>query len=148
KRAILKWIPFARKRQPAAPQVVRPHYCVPFLERLEPRRLFAIITPFSRVFSTIANGNIAIIGNTVVTAPASNPNAGNAQNGVGSVLDWSDFTPMASVNVANAPPAPANSSSATLNPPAGSTVLFAGLFWGGYAKGYNTTQLRTVGLAA
>ena len=105
----------------------------------------AVVTPFTSPFSTIANGNIALIGNTVVTAPASDPNATNAQNGVGSVLDWYQFNPMAYVNVVRA--SVTNASSATLNMPAGSTVLFAGLFWGGYGKGFNNTQLQTVQLS-
>jgi uncharacterized repeat protein (TIGR01451 family) len=144
------WFPFARRRPfvdrlPARSR--RRRYYVPSLERLEERWNPAVITPFSPpAFSTIAHGNIAIIGNTVVTAPASNPNATNAQNGVGSLLDWSDFNPMAYVDV-DSNSTTFNSSSATLNMPAGSSVLFAGLYWGGYFKGINTSQLPIVQLA-
>jgi hypothetical protein len=115
-------------------------------------------------FSTIANGNIALIGNTVVTIPASNPNAMNIQNGIATPptnplsLDSSSYNPMAFVNTAGvtqfpagSSPSNANSSSATLDMPAGSTVLFAGLFWGGFLKSLTTSNnyqlMRTIRLA-
>ena len=144
------YVSFARRRLSSAPAWRaaltrrRLHVIAP-LERLQLRLLPAVVTPFTSPFSTIANGNIALIGNTVVTAPASNPNATNAQNGVGSFLDWYQFNPMANVNVVGV--SVTNASSATLNMPAGSTVLFAGLFWGGFSKGFKDTDLQTVRLA-
>jgi uncharacterized repeat protein (TIGR01451 family) len=145
-----RWLPFTRNRQSSARPRVKPRWFVPRLERLEKRCVPAVITAFSTTanggFSTIAHGNIAIIGNTVTTAPATNVNATNAQNGVGSVLDWTSFNPMAFVNV---DPTSGNfdSSRATLNMPAGSTVLYAALFWGGTAKGINSNVYLTVKLA-
>jgi hypothetical protein len=59
-------------------------------------RLHRLLAP---VFSTIAHGNIAVSENTVETVSATNANTTNAQTGVGSRLDESDFQPMAHVNV-------------------------------------------------
>ncbi len=98
-------------------------------EQLEDRALLAVITPFTPQFSANATGNIAIVGNTLMTAPASDPNAINAQNGVGPYINNNDFN-MAFVDVDNNP-STFDSSQAGLTLPAGSQVLFAGLYWGG-----------------
>jgi hypothetical protein len=65
------------------------------LPRLQARLALAVITPFTPVFSTVAHGNIAIIDSTVETVPASNAHATNARKCVGSLLEASDFNPMA-----------------------------------------------------
>ena len=88
-----------------------------------------MITPFTPRFSANATGNIGIIGNTLMTAPASDPNATNAQNGVGPYMNNNDFN-MAFVDVDNNS-STFDSSQAGLTLPAGSQVLFAGLYWGG-----------------
>ena len=76
-----------------------------------------------------ATGDIAIVANTLMTAPSSDPAAVNGQNGVGSKINNNDFN-MVFVDVDN-DPTTFNSSSSSLSLPAGSTVLFAGLYWGG-----------------
>ena len=96
---------------------------------LEQRTLLAVITPFTPRFTTNATGDIAIVGNTLMTAPASDPSAVNAQNGVGSKVNNNDFN-MAFVDV-DQDSTTFDSSSATLSLPAGASVLFAGLYWGG-----------------
>ena len=96
---------------------------------LEERTLLSVITPFAPRFTANATGDIAIVGNTAMTAPASDPAAVNAQNGVGSKLNNNDFN-MAFVDV-DSDPTTFDSSSATLSLPAGASVLFAGLYWGG-----------------
>ena len=90
--------------------------------------LGAVLTPFSVRFTANDTGNIAFAANTLMTAPASDPDAANAQNGVGSKLSNNDFQ-MTYVDVDN-DPTTFNSSFARLSLPSGSQVLFAGLYWG------------------
>jgi uncharacterized repeat protein (TIGR01451 family) len=106
---------------------------------LEQRTLLAVITPFTPRFTTNATGDIAIVGNTLMTAPASDPAAVNAQNGVGSKVNNNDFN-MAFVDV-DQDSTTFNSSSAALSLPAGASVLFAGLYWGG--RNPQSNSLRT-----
>jgi hypothetical protein len=95
----------------------------PARERPEAWLLLAVVTASSPpAVSAVVHGTIAMIGNTVETVPASNPNATNAPNGVGSLLDESDFLPMAHVAV-DRNGTTFDSRSAALNRPAGSTVL-------------------------
>jgi hypothetical protein len=96
---------------------------------LERRILPGVITPFTPRFTTNATGDITIVANTEMTAPASDPAAINAQNGVGSKINNNDFN-MAFVDV-DKDSSTFDSSSASLNLPTGATVLFAGLYWGG-----------------
>lgn len=88
----------------------------------------AVLTPFSVRYSTNDTGDIAFAANTLMTAPASDPDAVNAQNGVGTKLSNNDFQ-MTYVD-ADSDPATFNSSFSRLNMPSGSQVLFAGLYWG------------------
>ena len=67
---------------------------------LESRTLLSVITPFTPRFTTNATGDIAIVANTLMTAPASDPSAVNAQNGVGPNVNNNDFN-MVFVNVDN-----------------------------------------------
>jgi uncharacterized repeat protein (TIGR01451 family) len=96
---------------------------------LESRTLLSVITPFQPRFTTNATGDIAIVANTMMTAPASDPSAINAQNGVGSNVNNNDFS-MVFVDVDH-DATTFDSSSASLSLPSGATVLFAGLYWGG-----------------
>ena len=95
-------------------------------ERAAPQRHHSIRWPR---FTTNATGDVAIVGNTAMTAPSSDSAAVNAQNGVGSRVNNNDFN-MAFVDV-DSDPTTFDSSSATLSLPAGASVLFAGLYWGG-----------------
>ena len=87
-----------------------------------------VTTPFSVRYSTNTTGNIAFAANTLMTAPASDPAAANAQNGVGSKLSNNDFN-MVYVDI-DSDASTFNSSQSQLVLPAGSQVLFAGLYWG------------------
>jgi len=92
-----------------------------------PDSLAQVITPFSSRYTTNAKGDIAAIGNTLMTCPAG-ATCTAAQAGTGSTLNNNDFA-MIHVDVdGNA--ATFNSSRATLALPSGASVLFAGLYWG------------------
>jgi uncharacterized repeat protein (TIGR01451 family) len=81
---------------------------------------------FTARFSTNANGDIAIVGNTLESCQASVADCANARAGTGSLLNNNNFS-MARVNVEATT---LDSSSARLNVPAGARVLFAGLYYG------------------
>jgi hypothetical protein len=95
----------------------------------EQRTLLAVITLFTPRCTTNATGDIAIVGNTLMTATASDPSAVNAQNGVGSKINHNDFT-MAFIDV-DQDSTTFDSSSATRSLPSGASMLFAGLYRGG-----------------
>ena len=85
------------------------------------------MTPFTARYTANTTGEVAIVGNTVLTCP---PGAG----GCAAVLAGADgrnndFT-MTYVDI-DGDPATFASSSADLSVPAGAQVLFAGLYWGG-----------------
>ena len=88
-----------------------------------------IARPFTIRYSTNNNGDIKLIGNTNMTCPAS-ADCTSAQQGVANPtgVNNNDFA-MIDVDI-DGDPSTFNSSSATLNLPGGSTVLFAGLYWG------------------
>jgi uncharacterized repeat protein (TIGR01451 family) len=81
---------------------------------------------FTPRFSTSANGDIAIVGNTLETCQATVADCANARAGAGSLLNNNNFA-MTRVNVESTP---LDSSSARLSLPAGARVLFAGLYYG------------------
>ena len=113
-------------------------------ERLESRLPLAVTTPFTVRYTTNDTGDIIFAANTLMTAPASDPAAANAQNGVGSKVANNDFV-MTYVDV-DADPTTFNSSRSDLLMPAGSQVLFAGLYWGARTNGTAlnaSTALRT-----
>jgi uncharacterized repeat protein (TIGR01451 family) len=105
--------------------------------------VFAQARSFARRFPAPAaqpltvRGDIALIGNTSLSCPGTCA----AQNGTGR----NNGTQMTEVDV-DADGTTTNSSTATLNLPAGSTVLFAGLYWAGQtgtASARNSVRLRT-----
>lgn len=105
--------------------------------------VFAQARSFARRFPApvaqplTVRGDIALIGNTSLTCPGTCA----AQNGPGR----NNGTIMAPVDV-DADGSTTNSSTASLNLPAGSTVLFAGLYWAGQtgtASARNSVRLRT-----
>ena len=81
---------------------------------------------FTPRFSTNANGDIAIVGNTLETCQTTVADCANARAGLGSVLNNNSFS-MMRVNV---DAATMDSSSARLSLPGGARVLFAGLYYG------------------
>ncbi|RLS30869.1 MAG: DUF11 domain-containing protein [Planctomycetota bacterium] len=103
------------------------------LEQLEARRALAITTPFTVRYQTNDTGGITFAANTLMTAPASDPAAINAQNGIGSKVANNDFL-MTYVD-ADSDSTTFNSSRSDLVMPAGSQVLFAGLYWGARTSG-------------
>ncbi len=82
-------------------------------------------------FSTITNGAVSFTGNTLGLSKASNLNQPGTQDAIGAftttntALQVGTFPPGTTLAFAQ------NSSSATLNLPANSTVLYAELTWGG-----------------
>ncbi len=106
-----------------------------------------IVRGFGTRFSTNQRGDFTIVGNTVMTCP----NGGactNARGGTGGKVNDNDWN-MAYVDV-DGDATTFSSSSATLTLPSGTTVLWAGLYWGGYT--YNaargTVRLLTPAMAA
>ena len=85
--------------------------------------------PFALRWSANVNGRIAMASNANVTCPLTDPACIQAQQGLGSLLNNNSFASMSIVDVDGDPVTP-NSSAAALALPAGSTVLFAGLYWG------------------
>src|SRR5262245_23414430 len=59
---------------------------------LEQQTFSAVNAPCTPRFTINATGDIGIVGNTLMTAPASDPSAVDAQNGVGSKMNDNDFT--------------------------------------------------------
>jgi hypothetical protein len=83
--------------------------------------------PFGARFSENHAGNIAVVGNTLMTCPSADLACGPAQQG--DAVNNNSFA-MEYVNV-DADPTTFSSSSAQLALPAGARVLFAGLYYGG-----------------
>jgi hypothetical protein len=79
-------------------------------------------TPFTPRFAQTAHGDVAAVGNTLLTCPAS-VSCTAAQNGG---ADNNNNFAMTNVNVAGGT---TNSSTAEVTLPAGSTVIWAGLYW-------------------
>jgi hypothetical protein len=90
-----------------------------------------VVTPFTVRFSTNDTGDIAIVGNTLMTCPASAASCISAQTGIAAGATANDNTyNMVYVDVDNNPTT-FNSSRTNLSLPSGATVLWAGLYWGG-----------------
>ena len=92
------------------------------------------MAPFTPVFHTQDNGAIAMFANTVETCPASASGCSAARTGVATggnlnLLNNNNYT-MGFVNV-DPGSGRDNSSSVNVVLPAGSTILFAGLYWAG-----------------
>ena len=87
---------------------------------------------FTPRFAVTARGELLMVGNTLMTCPATAATCAAAQ--AGGAVNNNSFA-MAWTNTDNVVTVPANSSTATLTLPAGSTVLFAGLYWGADTSG-------------
>ncbi|MFN8525950.1 MAG: hypothetical protein U0821_22850 [Chloroflexota bacterium] len=115
----------------------------------------SVVRSFASRFTANTNGDIVFVANTVMSCPTSNANCASARNGIaGNVNDLNNnnYT-MAYVDV-DSDGSTFNSSSANLALPAGATILFAGLYWGGDstngsggAPPPNAAQRNTVRLA-
>jgi uncharacterized repeat protein (TIGR01451 family) len=118
---------------------------------------------FTPRFSANDTGNIALAANSLMTCPTTDSDCAGARSAPSSntssnsVLNNNDYT-MAYVDV-DSDATTFNSSSADLSLPPGSTVLFAGLYWGGdysgsgslappSASARNTMKLRLPGASS
>ncbi|MEU4559863.1 Ig-like domain-containing protein [Actinoplanes sp. NPDC023936] len=104
------------------------------LATLPVRVAAAITTAFTTRFDVNVNGSIMLRGNANLTCPVHllTPTCSAARNGTGSTLNEelnNNGYPMVFTD-ADGDPATFNDSTATVDMPAGSTVLFAGLYWG------------------
>ncbi|TDR16878.1 Ig-like domain-containing protein, partial [Marinicella litoralis] len=100
----------------------------------------AQIRLFGERASFNVNGNVTLVGNTLFTCAAGGDcaqvQAGTTPGLNGRAMIFVDVDP-------SAPGSFANSSTADLNLPAGSTVLYAGLYWGG-RSGETTASRGTI----
>jgi hypothetical protein len=87
---------------------------------------YAIDTPFAPRFAETVRGDIATVGNTLMTCPTAASGCTTAQGGTGN----NNSFVMGYVDV-DADATTFDSSSATVALPGGSTVLWAGLYWAG-----------------
>ncbi len=96
------------------------------------RSAAAITTPFTARFEVNANGAVLLRGNANMTCPAQSSGCVSARNGVGSTAGeaLNDNGHLMAYTNADGDPATFNDSRATITMPPGSTVLFAGLYWG------------------
>jgi hypothetical protein len=95
------------------------------LAALSPEAL-AAARPFSIRYTTNTNGNMVQIGNTIMTCTVC-----TVQNGTSTVVNFDG----------DSDPATFNSSSADLTIPSGSTILWAGLYWGSRSASANIGQV-------
>ncbi len=100
-----------------------------------------IVRPFGALWSGNVNGDAALIGNTLMTCPASATGCLAARDGAS---DGNDNFDMEFVDV-DSDGATFNSSTAELSMPAGASVLGAWLYWGGRSESpYRGTALLDV----
>src|SRR3954464_12024908 len=95
--------------------------------------------PFAPRFAQTAPGDVTAVGNTSMTCPAAAANCAAAQGGA--VYSNNDFT-MAYVDADADATTTLDSSAATVSLPAGSTVLWAGLYWSGHSSSVNRDKVQ------
>ena len=88
----------------------------------------AVVRAFTPYFSTQTNGAITITGNALLSCPTTDANCVAAQTSANATKGNNDFV-MQPLD-ADADASTRNSSAANVEIPAGSRVLYAGLFWG------------------
>lgn len=98
-------------------------------------------------YATNANGEIALIGNAILTCPpgstsdtSPNPSCEATLAGTNNAGARNDGFSMQYIDI-DSDSSTFSSSSATLNIPAGSTVLFAGLYWSGISAAIERSQV-------
>ncbi len=104
-------------------------------DRTQTRRLYAN-----------AYGDLALVGNMLVHCSTSDANCANARSGTGNLDNYNTFEDTADFALVDVDgdASTTNSSSSTLTMPAGSTVLWAGLYWGGrYSTSTGAPALST-----
>jgi uncharacterized repeat protein (TIGR01451 family)/MYXO-CTERM domain-containing protein len=97
-----------------------------------------IVRPFTALYSTNDFADLAIIGNTSETCAAS-ASCSSAQSGASN--QGNDNFSMVYVDV-DSDGSTFNSSTATLSMPAGASVLFAQLYWGGRSAAATRNQVK------
>ena len=101
------------------------------------------IVPFASAFSANDNGAIFTIGNNLLTCPPSASTCAAARAGTVTGANWSNNA-YSMVNLdADADATTFNSSGSDLILPVGSTVLWAGLYWGARRTGDPRSQDTT-----
>jgi len=100
---------------------------------------------FTPRFNVQTTGDVTLIGNTIMTCAADGQCASAQAGGGGGNINNQNFT-MQYVDM-DGDATTFSSSSATLSLPSGATVLFAGLYWGGFsaAASRNTAKLALPG---
>ncbi|MCC7370482.1 MAG: DUF11 domain-containing protein [Chloroflexi bacterium] len=87
-------------------------------------------------YQTNTTGDVVFVSNTVMTCPGPGATCTNGRNGTGTSTNNNNFT-MTYVDV-DSDGTTFNSSRANLSLPAGATILFAGLYWGGDSTAGNS----------
>jgi hypothetical protein len=95
--------------------------------------------PFTARFAQTARGDVTAVGNTSMTCPAAAANCAAAQGGA--PFSNNDFT-MAYIDADADATTTLDSSAATVTLPAGSTVLWAGLYWSGQSSSVNRDKVQ------
>jgi hypothetical protein len=95
--------------------------------------------PFTARFAQTARGDVAAVGNTVMTCPVGAANCAAAQGGA--AYSNNDFA-MAYVDADADAATTLDSSAAIVTLPAGSTVLWAGLYWSGHSSSVNRDKVQ------
>jgi uncharacterized repeat protein (TIGR01451 family) len=135
--------PAIRRPSARTRATIRRHRDGAFGEQLEQRLALTVVTPFAPRFTDNVQGDITFAANTIMTAVAGLPGTpaqvADAQNGTDETGTapgvWNDdFWSMRFIDI-DADVSTFSSSSAVLDIPAGSEVLFAGLYWGGRVLG-------------
>src|SRR4030095_6882063 len=98
-----------------------------------------VVRGFTPRFTTNVPGDVALIGNTIMSCSGGG-GCTNARNAQGGNVDDNDFD-MQYVDI-DADGTTFSSSRATLALPAGATVLWAGLYWGGSSNAAARNQVR------
>ena len=90
----------------------------------------AVVDPFTQTFSANTTGDVLLRGNSLLTCPTAAPGctAARARTGTGVALNNNSYAMV--VEDVDGDPSTTNSSTAQVQLPATSTVLFAGLYWG------------------
>src|SRR5690242_14709242 len=89
-----------------------------------------VTTPFGTRFQANTNGAILLRGNSNLTCVTALANCTSARNGTAAGANLNNNTYAMAYTDADGNPATFNDSTAAITMPAGSTVLFAGLYWG------------------
>jgi uncharacterized repeat protein (TIGR01451 family) len=104
-----------------------------------------IARSFTPRFNVQTAGDVTLIGNTLMTCSGGSQCVSAQGGGNGGNVNNQNFT-MQYVDI-DSDPTTFSSSRATLSVPSGATVLFAGLYWGGYSasSARNTAKLAVPG---